>query len=244
MDDYLSLADEDFAKASFMGKTLFKNNYVDVTKYSVETDEQARETGRRKGDYYTVYYDRRRLGMKRQDEEIKKRIVDVLVDACDLTRPLAIGLGNQKITSDSLGCETVDKLAEMKTRAMLFKPWVYGACKIESADSVKGIVSVTAPTVILAIDALGCLGIDKLFSSFQLSTSGITPGEAVGNARVRLDRAFLGVPVVSIGVPLISVNPSEEVCVTPKDVDVVVDHTAKILSSAIATAIDKKVFRV
>ena len=125
---------------------------------------------------------------------------------------------------------------------MLFKPWVYGECKIESADSVNGIVSVTKPSAVIAIDTLGCLGIDKLFSSFQLSTAGITPGEAVGNARTRLDEKTLGVPVITLGVPLISVDPEEEVCVTPKEIDIVVDVAANVLSESILTAIDKTVY--
>lgn len=37
----------------------------------------------------------------------------------------------------------------------------------------------------------------------QVCDAGIAPGSGVGNDREKLDRAFLGVPVVAIGVPTV-----------------------------------------
>ena len=237
----ISLADEDFAKASFGGNIIFSGKVCTIKKYSVKTIDEAKRTGRKEGDYYSLSYEKEIFGNEKKLNVIVKKLSELLCDTADMRAPLVVGLGNQKITSDSLGCETIEKLSKEKRKPLLFKPNVYGQCGIESADSVKGIVDITHPSAVITIDSLGCIGVEKLYSSFQLTTAGITPGEAIGNDRKRIDEKTLGVPVISLGAPLICYpDPTDPVCVTPKEIDLIVDVCAEVLARATIRAFNDK----
>ena len=44
---------------------------------------------------------------------------------------------------------------------------------------------------------------DRVNSTIQISTGGIAPGGGVGNKRKALDKSYLGVDVIAIGVPTV-----------------------------------------
>ena len=96
------------------------------------------------------------------------------------------------------------------------------------------------------LNALTAAAPSRIASAFQVTDSGITPGSGVENHRRRLDEKSLGFRVVSVGVPLVvySSTIAREFCsaaeggagdmiVTPKDVDILVEDCAKIISGAI-----------
>ena len=74
-----------------------------------------------------------------------------------------------------------------------------------------------------------------------MSNTGITPGSGVGNYRNHIDEKFLGIPVVSIGVPtVISLDNEGDMFVTPKDIDVIVKRAASLIAMGINCAIQPK----
>jgi len=130
---------------------------------------------------------------------------------------LVIGLGNEKVTPDSLGPATVSKV---KITSHLFKffdcdgaedmsnvcglaPGVTAVTGMETADLIQKAVELTDPDVVIAIDALAARNIDRVSTTIQISDTGISPGAGMGNMRKQLNEETLGTKVIAIGVPTV-----------------------------------------
>ncbi|MBE6756681.1 MAG: GPR endopeptidase [Ruminococcaceae bacterium] len=138
-------------------------------------------------------------------------------------------------------------------------PGVLGQTGIETGEIIRGIVDRIKPSCVVTVDALASRNLSRLGSTVQMSDTGISPGSGVGNARKRLDEETLGVKVISIGVPTVvdgatlahdlidreksadySVLPeSEEMMVTPKEIDLLVERASKLVGLAINCALQK-----
>lgn len=170
---------------------------------------------------------------------------------------LVVGLGNLDITADALG--PIASGYVLATRHILDDPssplfddllcvssistGVLGDTGIEAAEIVKGVVDQIKPSCVIAIDALAASSTDRLGTTVQLSSSGISPGSGVGNHRFEISQQTLGVPVVSIGIPtvvstsVISSSVDEPMFVTPREIDRVIEHGAKLIGMAINTCL-------
>ena len=182
---------------------------------------------------------------------------------------LAVGLGNRAITPDALGPLCLEHL--IVTRHLIERmpgefgglrpvaaltPGVLGTTGIESAELVRGAVERVKPAAVLAVDALAAGALSRLFRTFQLSDTGVSPGSGAGNHRAALDQSTLGVPVVAAGVPTVvdagtlclsllgeeaALPPETEAAaamlVAPKDADLRVRKCAKALSYGINLAL-------
>ena len=213
-------------------------------------------------------------------DTISKELRKLAVKACgkdtdsDFSVMIA-GLGNSEITADAIGPLTVKKLTVTR-HLKVFEPDIYsklGTCEIsalapgvlgqtgiESAELILGAVQSSAPDLVVAVDALAARSCERLASVIQISDAGISPGSGIGNTRRAIDKASLGIPVISVGVPTV-VNSSTLVYdalekagiseidenlkkiletgksffVTPKESDIITKKLAEIL----ATSIDK-----
>lgn len=131
---------------------------------------------------------------------------------------LVAGLGNDRITPDSIGPRVVSGvLVTRHIRVLdqsLFEsagfgelaavaPGVLGQTGIESAEVIRSVAESIRPSCVIAIDALASRRLSRLASTVQLSDTGICPGSGVSNTRTALSRETLGVPVLSIGVPTV-----------------------------------------
>ena len=127
------------------------------------------------------------------------------------TGVLVAGVGNTAITADALGPETnryvlaTRHIAGELRRALgpltdvsTVTTGVVGNTGMESAEVVAGMVHTVHPDCVLVVDALAASSADRLGTTVQLSNAGIAPGSGVGNHRMGLDRASLGVPVVAV----------------------------------------------
>lgn len=129
---------------------------------------------------------------------------------------LIVGLGNEGMTADSLGPKAVSKIIVTRhlfetdikngyrSSVSSISPNVLGETGVQSFDIVKGVVDAIKPNVVIVIDTLCTNKTKRLYSSFQLSTAGISPGSGVGEARKGFDFSTLKVPVLAIGVPLVA----------------------------------------
>lgn len=130
---------------------------------------------------------------------------------------LVVGLGNEKVTPDSLGPHTVSKV---KITSHLFKlfncegddemsnvsglaPGVTATTGMETAELIEKAVEMTQPDAVIAIDSLAARNIDRVSTTIQLSDTGIAPGAGMGNMRKKLNEETLGVKVIAIGVPTV-----------------------------------------
>ncbi len=167
---------------------------------------------------------------------------------------LVVGLGNTDITPDALGPLTADRV--LATRHLSYKlkqdlnlqelksvcsiiPGVLGKTGIESYDLIKSAASSINPDLIIAVDALACQSPERLCRTIQLSDSGISPGAGVNNTRRELSRSTIGIPVIAIGIPtVIDANgffkeKIDNMMVTPKEIDLLIEKSADILSRAL-----------
>ncbi|HEY8390281.1 MAG TPA: GPR endopeptidase [Clostridia bacterium] len=186
---------------------------------NILNEQGAKSYNKPKGRYITIEaYD-----LYQKDLEFlhyaANMISEALIDCMGNTKfktVLAVGLGNKHMTADSLGPCTVDKLIitrhlkdEKDDLKMLsaslcaLAPGVLGITGIETYDIIKGVAEKIKPDIIITIDALASRSTQRLSSAFQITDTGIVPGAGVGNHRFKLSLDTLGVPVISIGVPLV-----------------------------------------
>lgn len=119
---------------------------------------------------------------------------------------LVAGMGNRHLTADAVGSLVCDALRPRGggRRLCLFQPGVSGDTGMESAALVKAAVDYLRPDLTLAVDALAAASMERLCTTVQLCTAGITPGSGVGNAGKELSARTLGCPVVAVGVPTVA----------------------------------------
>ncbi|CEJ72601.1 germination protease [[Clostridium] sordellii] len=191
-----------------------------VTKVEVLDEQGAQIMNKGIGTYTTI---ESKL-MKYDDDESREQVISYLKDELisilgnDKTKKtLVIGLGNWNITSDALGPKTVSKTLVTRhifknynkdydddfTEVSGLSPGVMGITGIETSEIVKAIVEATNPDRVIAIDALASRKMERVNSTIQISTAGISPGGGVGNKRKALNKEYLGVDVIAIGVPTV-----------------------------------------
>lgn len=193
---------------------------ISVTEIEITDEEGEKAFGKRRGRYVTVEVQ----GILEPREKIKERAAAVLSDELAkfvkhdyFLRVLAVGLGNEKVTPDSLGPHTVDKLHvtshlfklfecsgdEDYSNVCAFNPSVTGVTGLETAELIERVVSMAKPDAVLAIDALAAKDIARLSSTVQICDTGIMPGSGMGNHRREISERTVGCPVIAIGVPTV-----------------------------------------
>jgi len=196
-----------------------------VTKLSIESDIGAQVMGKSKGTYVTIHVPDFQARRRELESDVSQSLASVVEEyLSDLGVPpaapvLVVGLGNWNSTPDNLGPATVSKilvtrhlheyrvlteelLGRMRPVAAL-APGVLGLTGVETAEIILGVVQKIQPALVICVDALASMSIERLGSTIQISDAGINPGSGVGNKRMALTRETLGVPVMAIGVPTV-----------------------------------------
>ncbi len=211
---------------------------------------------------------------------------DAFLRACTLTASLlrellpegdggalVAGLGNRDLTPDAIGPACVKNV--FVTRHMraampeLFgryrpvcaaAPGVLGTTGIETAEYLRALVDKLRPDFVIAADALMARRMNRLCTTVQITDTGVAPGSGLGGKSAKLDREFLGVPVIALGVPTIVDSATLAIdtmhdaglrdldedalrregggmIVTPKEIDRLGSVCAKLLGYAISLAL-------
>lgn len=206
----------------------------------------AREIGR-DALYHTLVTTEEPLSGERMGEEIKR---GVRISVKDLVkrrakRVLAVGLGNPAAVVDALGAETVGRLSAGERGGSYLArivPSVFGMTGLESASVVRGVCSEYRPDLILSVDTLSTRRAERLYRAVQITNGGVVPGGGVGNRREPISEESLGIPVISIGVPLLAAadrcsSLPAGLVVTPKEIDLLVPFYAEALAEGIESAL-------
>ncbi len=197
--------------------------YCTISEISINSDEGASIMGKPVGKYISIETSQ----CVNMDEREIERIINVLCEQlkkmnrlmCGIDYPSPImvaGIGNRNITSDSVGPRTVEQLnitshikkyfpdesGEIGSLCAII-PGVMAQTGMETGDIIRGICSKAEPRLVIVIDALASRSMDRINATFQLSETGICPGSGLGNERKRIDKDFLGIPVMSVGVPTV-----------------------------------------
>jgi len=149
-------------------------------------------------------------------------------------------------------------LGELRSVATI-STGVLGKTGMETAEILKGIVENIKPSAVIVIDALASRSLSRLGCTVQISDTGISPGSGVGNSRSEISEKTLGVPVIAIGVPTVvdavtlasdimnsegnnevneKISPrGEQMMVTPRDVDLMINNASSLVSLSINRAL-------
>ena len=193
---------------------------ISVTEIEITTEEGKKAFYKPKGIYITMEVN----GILDQKDGIKERAARALAEELKRMIPfdyylkvLVVGLGNEKVTPDSLGPHTVDKVKITSHLFSMFEcdgdwemanvsgfnPSVTGVTGMETADLIEKVVSLTRPDVTIIIDSLAARNIERMSTTIQICDTGIEPGAGMGNRRKAISKETLGCKVVSIGVPTV-----------------------------------------
>jgi spore protease len=195
---------------------------IRTTVVKIKTENGAKAMGRPQGTYITI--EAPNLSVPDEDyhrevsEEIARHLRQ-LMDFKEASSALVVGLGNQGITSDSLGPQVVGNVhvnrhmireygvkgssGEKLHMISAIAPGVMAQTGMETSEIIEGIVTETKPEIVIAIDALAARSTRRLNRTIQITDTGIHPGSGVGNHRSGLTEETLGVKVIGIGVPTV-----------------------------------------
>lgn len=259
------------------------NEHIEQNIVDVLNNEAEKYIGKVKGRYITfdlkdlmyASYDEVEETAKIISKDLKKLVDEKIQNSTgDI---LIVGLGNQFSTPDSLGPKVISEIEitrHLKKYAPQYlnnntktisaiAPGVLGTTGIESIEIIRGIVDNIKPDVIIAIDSLASKSIKRISSSIQMCNTGIVPGSGVDNKRCELSEVTLGVPVISVGVPMVVdletiveeclnttkvefdyekiksalVSENLNMVVTPKEVDDMVENMKCIIAKCINYAL-------
>lgn len=193
---------------------------IKITKVKVETLEAEEKLGKPIGNYITIDFPELVLYEGEIMDKVSKAVDKALSEIIDLKDEkliLVVGLGNWRITADSLGPKVAEKimvtrhikelmpevLDESVRPVSCISPGVLGVTGIETGEVIKSVVDKIKPDLVICIDALGSRKLERVNRTIQIADSGISPGAGVGNNRMKLNEESLGVKVIGIGVPTV-----------------------------------------
>lgn len=221
-----------------------------VTQVDILDAEGSRALGKPVGRYLTMELPRYDRDVRGPAEALSAEL-RALMQLSEGESVLVVGLGNQAVTPDALGPQTLSRL--FLTRHLIASlPEHFGACRtvsgvapgvlattgIESLELVKGAVAHVKPSCVICIDALAAGSVERLCSTVQCCDAGIAPGSGVGNCRAAFSRESLGVPVYAVGVPtVVDAGSDTHMIVTPRDIDEQIRYLSAVLAGALNLAL-------
>ena len=194
----------------------------ELSRICIRDEDAAKRLGKRMGNYVTIepqkLLERDPAAFLSVTELLQTELNKLLKPYGESASVLFCGLGNRKVTPDSLGPLTSDEL--LVTRHIIrhmpeafgfplravasICPGVMGSTGVETLDLIKGVCGRIKPDVIIAVDSLAARRASRIGASIQLTDAGIDPGAGVGNIRAGINSETLGVPVIAVGVPLVA----------------------------------------
>lgn len=194
---------------------------IQMSRFVLDDDFLAKRLNKGKGEYVTFDLNSPFFQNKKCDEELKKSLVKAISEiskkfVSKIPNVLVVGLGNDGLTADALGPKTVSKIKvtrhyveeeqnhRLNAVISAISPNVLGETGIQSFDIVKGVVEKIKPELVVVVDTLCTSRLSRLYSSFQLTTAGISPASGVGARRRAFNEQSLNVPTLAIGVPLVA----------------------------------------
>ena len=258
-------------KGNGIKKEFKHTDYTNTTIIDILNEETAEKLGKAVGRYITIEIPDLNILSSEFDElsETVKESLDLLLPEKD-GLVLVAGVGNSDITADALGpfvasgifstrhlSEELQKnigFSEPLRPVSSISTGVLGQTGLESSEYIKSIANEIKPCCVITIDALASRSVKRLGTTIQMSDTGIAPGSGIGNKRKRIDKDFLGVPVIAIGVPTVvdTLTLAESICgekveketaidmiVTPKDIDVLIKNASNLIATAINLSLQK-----
>lgn len=252
MFDLVDECGQDLKNYGYTVKKLDKFG-ISLASLVVSTDEESKKVKLAKGEYYIfnspfVYA----LGNENISYLISllSKQLKIMLKNLGITKNskiLIIGLGNPDIACDRLGKIVFDyiEINPLNKNNKIFKfcPNIFFSTGIDTQEMVKLFASELKVDLIIIIDSLATNNLSRLGTSFQLTSSGMTPGSGVNRFGKRICKESVGKECISIGVPFMIFSSSLtdkydcEIVLAPKDVKENVEQAGYIISKAIREVI-------
>ena len=252
-----------------------ENDECKITLIDITTEEAAEKLGKGMGRYITL-----EMNAFSDEAAVSDGRLNALVSSIKKLLPknaqtvLVAGVGNLDMTSDALGPMTSSRIfatrhisdevrkyagfSEKLRPVAAVSTGVLGQTGIESGEYIKSICAAVKPDCIITVDALAAGSVSRLGTTVQMSDTGIAPGSGIGNARMRIDEDYIGVPVIAIGIPTVvdavslaselsgvktenfnnkGLETGARLIVAPKDIDLMVKNASYLLALSINCAL-------
>jgi len=189
----------------------------------IQDESVAEAINRLVGNYVTIKTNILEHGAIGNLDEISKTVSEYLVKMMDIANDdsvLVVGIGNRNAIADSLGVRVADKIwatrhianeanekfGKLLRPVSVITPSVAGVTGISISDIIKSICDKIKPSLVILIDAIAASKTLWLNSSIQIKDTGLMPSSGVQGKenKQKIDYDFLGVPVISIGVPTVT----------------------------------------
>lgn len=243
MSDIVDESGVDLKNCGYIKEELGKYNAI-CSKLFIDSEGKSKKIGFDLGHYYILTAPLM-LGLMNEHfnflkNEIKKRMRLLFkLNKIDKKKNfLFVGIGNPKIMSDSFGNRVIDKIEmkPFKEENNIFKisPNTFSNTGINAYEIVKLLVEAFDISTVVLFDSLVTTNISRLGTSFQFNDAGLTPGSALNNFGIAINKESLSVPCLSVGVPFmisagdISKKYSKELILTEKDVEEKVEYMSRI----------------
>jgi spore protease len=235
-----------FSKTRFDEKAQLK-----ITEIDILTISAAERLGKPVGKYITAESDEPLYEYSPCFSARCKALAHEIAKVCGKGSTLIVGLGNRKITADSLGPLTADRIFATRHikrlakeidcsdlgEAAVIAPGVMAQTGLESSEVAAAVCKAANPRQVIVCDALACSKPSHMGRTVQICSTGISPGSGVENAREELSRRTLGVATAAIGIPTVSRILGEkglsDLLVTPKPADKLVEQGSALISAAV-----------
>ncbi|MDD2218422.1 MAG: GPR endopeptidase [Eubacteriales bacterium] len=193
---------------------------IKVTTIEIVDERGAVALGKPPGKYITLevegLIDGKEGVKERASHALGRELTKLIPFKYDL-KTLIVGIGNDKVTPDSLGPYTASKIKITRHLFLIydadgdydmscvsgFIPGVMGSTGIETAEIIKKAIDISEPEVVVVIDSLAARDISRVNTTIQINDVGISPGRGMGNMRTELSKDTLGKRVIAIGVPTV-----------------------------------------
>ena len=230
---------------------------IEQVKIEILSDEVSKKIGREKGNYISFNFDELLYFDAKAKNYLCKRICDCIKELLKknkiiLGKVLVVGLGNYAYACDSLGSKVVQKVLitkpyleknlfskEQVAEVYAVSMGVYGTTGLDSSEVINSICKFLKPNLVVVIDSMVASDEKRLAKSIQISDTKLLPGGGVGNARKEISKENVGAPIFAVGVPFVVntqniCNVSQNLIVTPKDIE----NKVKVASNIIAKALN------
>jgi len=217
------------------------------SKLFVDTAGKAKRLGFGRGHYFILNAPKLSWFMEEQREflqaEIKYRLEFLLKEnkIKKSSRVLFVGIGNPSVPADCFGVRTAEKIEikPFKKNNHFFKiiPNVFSSTGLNAYEIIRLIVEAFDIDAVFLFDSLATNTISRLGTSIQFNDAGLTPGSAMNNFGMAINKDTLGVPCLCVGVPLMISSKSfgeiKEIILTEKDVNEKVEFLSKLVAEVV-----------
>lgn len=252
MFDLIDECGQDLKQFGYTVKELGRYG-ITLASLHIENQKDSQRLGLEKGDYYifsSPFFNE--LGLENccflsqiLADKLKEIFVKFEIKRDD--KILFIGLGNPDIDSDKLGKVVFDNLninpLKKDNNFYKFCPNIFFSTGIDTLLMIKMLVKELKIDLVIIVDSLTTSQVARLGRSFQVTTSGMTPGSGVNRFGNRICKETVGAHCISIGVPFMifssALNGDKkfDTILSPKDIKENVDSAGIIIAKALSEVI-------